>query len=85
MTRCSKDAADLLTRAYVEARPYLQDVREFKELLEEIYARNEGELEPILEDLERMARKADDPVMRTNARILLMKIEEITGKDAWTP
>ncbi len=85
MKRSSKDAADLLTTAYVEARPYLQDVREFKEILEEIYAANEGNLEAILDELRRMAENHEDPVLRTNARILLMKVEEITGKETWTP
>jgi len=83
--RSSKDAADLLTAAYVEARPYLQDVREFKEILEEIYADNEGDLEAILDELRRMAKDHEDPVLRTNARIFLMKVEEITGKETWTP
>jgi len=54
------------------------------EMLETVKA-NEGNLEAILDELRRMAENHEDPVLRTNARILLMKVEEITGKETWTP
>lgn len=70
----SKELKDLLIEVYVEARPYIENAKKARRLLEEAYDRCEDP-ECILRFLERAERKAETETERTDVRILRDKLE----------
>ncbi|WP_456481430.1 hypothetical protein [Methanopyrus sp.] len=63
-----------MIEAYVEARPYIENAKKARRLLEEAYDRCEDP-ECVLKFLERAEREAETETERTDVRILRDKLE----------
>ncbi|WP_456434759.1 hypothetical protein [Methanopyrus sp.] len=70
----SKELKDLLTKVYVEARPYIENAKKARRLLESAYDRCEDP-ECVIRFLEKAEREAETETERADMRILRDKLE----------